>query len=74
MKRQCNQCGSELIFVKETVEEQDMPSPVTSVIYRCSDGACQDRIEKKAVAQAKYYAEQEKNRLNRFKNRSISKK
>lgn len=67
-KRQCNQCGSDLIFVKEIIEEQDLPSPVTAVIYRCSDLKCQEEIDNKAIARAKYYKDQEKAKAARYKN------
>ena len=68
--RKCNQCGSDLILVKEIIEEKDLPSPVITTIYRCSSKECQEEIDKKAIAGAKHYREQEQARKKRYKNRS----
>ncbi len=67
IKRRCNQCGSDLILVKTVVEDKNSPSPVTSLIYSCSDKSCQANINKKTIARRKYFKEQEKARINRYK-------
>jgi len=64
-KRQCNQCGSDLILVKTIIEDKNSPSPVTNLIYRCSNKSCQKEINKKSLARVKYFKEQEKARINR---------
>lgn len=71
--RRCNQCGADLILIKTVIEEKDLPSPVTTLIYRCSNKECQEEIDKKSVAHIKRFKEQEKAQANRYKNRSKDK-
>ena len=68
--RRCNQCGADLILVKKIIEEKDLPSPVTALLYRCSNKSCQEEIDKKSVAHIKRFKEQEKAQANRYKNRT----
>ena len=70
VRRYCNHCGSDLIFVRETIEDRDLPSPVTTLIYHCSNKPCQENINKKTRLQAQHYKQQEKAKKERYKNRT----
>lgn len=52
--RKCFQCGSPLIFVSEVTEQQEgVRFPQTTIIYRCSNQACQDAKDKETAKRIK---------------------
>lgn len=52
--RNCFQCGSPLIFVSEVTEQPEgIRFPQTTIIYRCSNQACQDEKDKELAKRIK---------------------
>lgn len=52
--RKCFQCGSPLIFVSEVTDQQEgVRFPQTTIIYRCSNQACQDAKDKETAKRIK---------------------
>lgn len=56
----CSRCGSKLIQLKEKVEKSSIQqSPVTTIVYKCSNKECQAEIDRKQKELAQKRAELE---------------
>lgn len=56
----CSRCGSKLIEVKRKSEKSaGQQSPVTTIVYKCSDKSCQAEIDRKMAELRKRRKEQE---------------
>ncbi len=71
----CNQCDSDLILVKESIEIlPDFLTPITTTTYRCSDKSCQKSIDKKTSERIQLQLEQDTAKRDRIKKKTDYKK
>lgn len=67
----CNQCDSDLIVVTEVSELlPDYLTPITTIIYRCSDITCQKNIDKKTSERIQLQLEQDTAKQERVKKKA----
>lgn len=66
----CNQCGSDLILIKEVTQMVgEYRAPVTVTTYRCSDKTCQKDIDKKTMARISFQKQQDDSKKAKIKSR-----
>lgn len=64
----CRQCNSPLVFVEKTTQKlENSHFETTTTIYKCSNQACQDDIDKKAEQRKKLAQDQADAREKRVK-------
>ncbi len=67
----CSICGSKLIRVEQTVNQNGIASPITMTKYQCSDTSCQEAINKRVQDENEKKAAFEKSKALRLAAKSF---